>query len=533
MPRLARQISHPHQSIIFSDILKGIMSSFFLLSSLFAAVAFGQQAGTLTTETHPPVTWQQCTSSGCTTVNGMITLDANWRWTHSTSGSTNCYTGNTWDATLCPDDATCAKNCALDGAAYSDTYGITTSGNAVSLGFVTSKNVGSRVYLMESDTKYKTFNMLNQEFTFDVDVSNLPCGLNGALYMVGMSADGGTGAYSGNKAGPKYGTGYCDAQCPRDLKFINGEGNVDGWKASSNNQNTGVGNYGSCCAEMDIWEANSMSSAVTPHSSDTSGQTRCSGDKCGGTYSNDRFGGTTDPDGCDWNSYRMGNTTFYGPGMTVDTKSKFTVVTQFLTTDGTSSGTLNEIKRFYVQNGVVIPNSQSNINGVTGNSLTPDFCTNVKKVFGDTDSFATHGGFSSMSKALQSMVLVLSLWDDYAANMLWLDSTYPTTKTAAGGPRGSCATDSGVPADVEKNSPSSKVIYSNIKVGSINSTFGSSTPGGGGTTTTQPSGPTTTANPGGNCASKWGQCGGNGWTGPTCCTGSTCTVNNQWYSQCL
>lgn len=26
-----------------------------------------------------------------------------------------------------------------------------------------------------------------------------------------------------------------------------------------------------------------------------------------------------------------------------------------------------------------------------------------------------------------------------------------------------------------------------------------------------------------NCASVWGQCGGNGWTGPTCCaSGSTC-----------
>jgi hypothetical protein len=63
----------------------------------------------------------------------------------------------------------------------------------------------------------------NQEFTFDVDVSNLPCGFNGALYFVSMDADGGLKKYSTNKAGAKYGTGYCDAQCPRDLKFINGE----------------------------------------------------------------------------------------------------------------------------------------------------------------------------------------------------------------------------------------------------------------------------------------------------------------------
>jgi len=204
------------------------MSSFILLSSLFAAVAYGQQAGTLTTETHPALTWQTCTAYGsCTTNTGSVTLDGNWRWTHSTSGSTNCYTGNTWDATLCPDDATCATTCALDGAAYASTYGITTSGSALTLGFVTGANVGSRVYLMKDDTTYQTFDMRNKEFTFDVDVSNLPCGLNGALYMVGMSADGGMAAYPNNKAGAKYGTGYCDAQCPKDIKFINGEVSSD------------------------------------------------------------------------------------------------------------------------------------------------------------------------------------------------------------------------------------------------------------------------------------------------------------------
>nr|AGV05128.1 glycoside hydrolase family 6 protein [Corynascus sepedonium] len=37
-----------------------------------------------------------------------------------------------------------------------------------------------------------------------------------------------------------------------------------------------------------------------------------------------------------------------------------------------------------------------------------------------------------------------------------------------------------------------------------------------------------------NCASVWGQCGGNGWQGATCCaSGSSCVAQNQWYSQCL
>lgn len=200
-----------------------------LASSLAVAVVRAQQAGTQKTETHPSLTWQECTAAGaCTTQTGMITVDANWRWLHdATAGSyTNCYTGNTWDATLCPSDTECATNCALEGADYSGTYGATTTGGSLTLKFVTQStgtNVGSRMYLMDTDTTYKQFSLLNKEFTFDVDVSNLPCGLNGALYFVSMDADGGMAAHPTNKAGAKYGTGYCDSQCPRDLKFINGQ----------------------------------------------------------------------------------------------------------------------------------------------------------------------------------------------------------------------------------------------------------------------------------------------------------------------
>ena len=193
------------------------------VSSLFAAV-YAQQVGTLTAEKHPALTWQKCTTGGsCTTTTASVVLDANWRWLHSTSGSTNCYTGNAFDASLCGTAASCASNCALDGADYSGTYGITTSGSSLTLKFKTGSNVGSRVYLMETDTKYQTFNPKNKEFTFDVNLSNLGCGLNGALYFSQMDADGGMAKFPTNKAGAKYGTGYCDAQCPRDLKFINGE----------------------------------------------------------------------------------------------------------------------------------------------------------------------------------------------------------------------------------------------------------------------------------------------------------------------
>jgi cellulose 1,4-beta-cellobiosidase len=300
------------------------------LLSLFLSLVISQQVGTNTAENHPQLSIQQCTSKGnCQTENGAVVLDSNWRWLHTVGGSTNCYTGNTWDTTLCPDPDTCSKNCALDGADYPGTYGVTSTGTALNLKFVTvgpySTNIGSRLYLMQDDSTYKLFQLKNKEFTFTVDVSNLPCGLNGALYFVEMDADGGLSKYPLNKAGAKYGTGYCDAQCPHDLKFINGEANTIDWKPSPNDKNSGTGKYGTCCIEMDIWESNSMAAAVTPHVCTVQGQTRCNGVQCGdGT---DRYNGVCDKDGCDFNSYRMGNHSFLGQGQIVDTTKPFTVVT--------------------------------------------------------------------------------------------------------------------------------------------------------------------------------------------------------------
>ncbi|XTI94630.1 glycoside hydrolase, partial [Cenococcum geophilum] len=139
---------------------------------------------------------------------------------------------------------TCATNCALDGADYTGTYGVIASGNALTLKFVTqgsySKNIGSRLYLMASDSKYQMFKLLNQEFSFDVDVSNLPCGLSSALCLVEMNEDGGMAKYSTNKASAKYGTGYCGTQCPHDIKSINSEANAVNRTDSANDANAGT-----------------------------------------------------------------------------------------------------------------------------------------------------------------------------------------------------------------------------------------------------------------------------------------------------
>lgn len=66
------------------------------------------------------------------------------------------------------------------------------------------------MFMMADNDNYEMFKLKNREFTLDVDVSTLPCGVNGALYFVEMSANGDKGQGS-NAAGAKYGTGYCDA----------------------------------------------------------------------------------------------------------------------------------------------------------------------------------------------------------------------------------------------------------------------------------------------------------------------------------
>lgn len=161
--------------------------------------------------------------------------------------------------------------------------------------------------------------------------------------------------------------------------------------------------------------------------------------------------------------------------MTIDTTQTITVVTQFITSDGTASGDLSEIRRIYVQNGQTIQNSVTAIEGMDEfDSITDEFCAQQKAAFSDETSFADRGGMSRMGESLENgMVLVMSLWDDHAANMLWLDSDYPLDRDASqpGVSRGPCSTDSGVPSDVESDSPGASVTYSNLRFGDLDTTY--------------------------------------------------------------
>ncbi|KAF3939245.1 Exoglucanase [Dactylella cylindrospora] len=479
-----------------------------VLSRLVAA----QVPGT-TAEVHPKLpTWKCTTSGGCIQQDTSVVLDWNYRYIHS--GSTSCVSNGSINRSLCPNQATCSQNCVVEGVDYA-AAGVTTSGNALTMYQYKTANgmtssVSPRVYLLGSDGNYVMMRLNGQELSFDVDLSTLPCGENGALYFSEMSASGGRNQY--NPGGADYGSGYCDAQCPQQT-----------WK------NGTIDNAGAyCCNEMDILEANSRANAFTPHP--------CTTNDC-------------DKSGCGFNPYASGYHNYWGPGGTVDTSRPFTIITQFITSDGTSNGALTTITRKYIQDGRTVASAVS-----SGDSIYANNC----------QSGSAYGGLNTMGQALnRGMVLIFSIWNDNGGNMNWLDS----------GNNGPCSSTEGAPSNILANYPNTHVVFSNIRWGDIGSTTGNT---GGSTTssrtttttsttsrssttssrttttssrttttsirtssttsrtTTTTTRSTTTTSASGPAQTHWGQCGGIGWTGPTACqSGFTCQVLNPYYSQCL
>merc|ERR1712159_970050 len=153
---------------------------------------------------------------------------------------------------------------------------------------------------------------------------------------------------------------------------------------------------------------------------------------------------------------------FFGPGsdFKIDTTKPVQVTTRFITEDNTDSGKLKEVKQLYHQNGQTIEHSMYTVNGNKHDRITTEFCQDWVAEPQDGTNFLEKGGLGSIDTALEKgVVLVMSLWDDHEANMLWLDSTYPKDATTPGSERGTCATSSGVPKDVESKQPDAKVTF--------------------------------------------------------------------------
>lgn len=177
-------------------------------------------------EVHPRLTTYECTKrGGCVAKNSAIVLDALSHPVYQVDNpELGCGEwGNAPNKTVCPDAETCQKNCVMQGVDDYAKYGVSTHGSSLRLDMLADDGsvLTPRVYLLSEDEQtYEMLSLTGKEFTFDVDVSKLPCGMNGALYLSEMPADGGLSDL--NKAGAYYGTGYCDAQCYA-TPFIAGE----------------------------------------------------------------------------------------------------------------------------------------------------------------------------------------------------------------------------------------------------------------------------------------------------------------------
>lgn len=452
--------------------------------------------------------------------NTYATLDSNWRWIHKNGGYENCFSGNSWVSAYCPDPATCSKNCVIEGVDQADwtaPYGVTASGNSITLQFATKgqygTNVGSRLYLVAEDKKtYQGFDLRNKQIAFTVDNSGLPCGLNAAVYLAEMPL---VNSYS-TSLDASFGVNYGDAQCPSDIKYVGGTANF--------------GTVGACANEYDLWEANSQAQSLALHPCSIKGVQACTNDvECG--VGTNREKGICDKNGADYNPNRHGFTSFYGSGaqFTIDSTKPVRIITQFPTDN---SGEITKVIRYYQQGGKTIFGVELNASSIASTSLK----------FGDNNRFAELGGFKTMSESFaRNHVLVLSLWADTSVQMRWLDSIYPAGSTKASDYRGPCSSHDNSYDYLVKNYPSAKVVYSNIEVSAI-SAAPAPTPTPVPTPAPIPTPvPTPVPTPAPTpvpvptptqCADPFGQCGGVGWTGPTCCRQIQCIKSSEYYSQC-
>jgi cellulase len=200
-------------------------SSRLLLVSSLIGLVVSQHAGD-TPDIHPPITTWECTKAGgCVEKKTHIVLDSLAHPVHLVGDSSvGCGSwGNPPPEDICPDKETCQQNCVMEGVQDYSQYGVTTDGGSLRLDMLSDSGatLSPRVYLLSEDKKsYEMMQLTGKEFSFDVDVSKLPCGMNGALYLSEMPADGGLSDL--NKAGAPWGTGYCDAQC-YTTPFVGGE----------------------------------------------------------------------------------------------------------------------------------------------------------------------------------------------------------------------------------------------------------------------------------------------------------------------
>jgi len=125
---------------------------------------------------------------------------------------------------------------------------------------------------------------------------------------------------------------------------------------------------------------------------------KCSGDEC--TRKCDSMG-------CQFDPLALGSLDYFGPGARIDSKEPITVVTQFITDDGTDTGKLSKVRRFYQQHGQTIENAHADEEKfpslLASNTINDDFCGAQKELQGTS---AGEGYLGRLGQALDNGVVL-------------------------------------------------------------------------------------------------------------------------------
>jgi cellulose 1,4-beta-cellobiosidase len=358
------------------------MNRAILLAALLFASTYAQWPCGRIEEKHPPFTWHSCHGKECHQKYGAVVLDATLRQIDCCHGSFNI---NDLQRTACKkkNKTTCPVDCCIEGADY-QAHGISTDDTSLTLDLGASdpdtpKDL-VRVLTLKDDERYLQPHLIradDSEYTFDLEIRNVPPGYKARVSLHWMWGNGGKGKEKGDKAGARYGTGYCDATCDQGQRFVHGKANYDGWVPSEHDPTLGKGPLGACCAHFVLWEGNTEStdfgfspcSPTWPH--------WCKTEKCRQKCF---------APGCTWIPHGNRHKPFYGPGPTntIDSTRKFSVVNQWFSQQTPLVAAILKTRAMYfIQDGKLFrsPPSDYRPNGKEFFTMNKQYCQKVVSEF--------------------------------------------------------------------------------------------------------------------------------------------------------
>ncbi|KAF4344250.1 exoglucanase type C [Fusarium beomiforme] len=392
------------------------MNRFILLAASLFAATDAQRACEGIEEVHPPFNWHDCYGDSCFERYAAVVLDSKLRQIDCCNGSRN-----TLQRAACKkkNKDQCPVDCCIHGADYG-AHGIFTNGTDLTLDVGASHpNTPKdliRVMLMKDENHYEWTQIIDpwdSEYTFDVEVRDVPPGYKARLSLHWMWEKGNMDKKKGDKAGAKYGTGYCDAHCDQGQRFVMGRANYDGWEPSQTDPHLGTGHLGACCIHLVLWEGNTHSTDFGHYPCDPRGPHMCKGIKCKmDCYSV----------GCTWNPNGKDQKPFYGPGKTntIDSSRKFSVVNQWFSTQKPMQPVMTRRVMYYIQDGKLIPSAPSDFRTKKKEFHTMDkgFCAAQAKAWGLGKWLKKNPWWVNHDAWQYDMVPVFSLVRDYEYDML-------------------------------------------------------------------------------------------------------------------